>query len=971
MAASSVIFAEPLWFLALPAVLIGGVGLWLLSLSITRRRVAKFLSVARLAETLSVVDWRARKRRFVLPAITILLLAVVLARPLTGPKPDSGEQRGADLVVALDVSKSMWAGDVSPNRLDAVKEALASWIKNNRTDRIGLVLFAGEAFVQAPLTSDTAALEFVLREAGPESISQGGSSIPKAIETAAGMLRKKDLASRVLLIVSDGENLDGDAITAARTARQNDGLTISTIGVGTAAGAKVPSFDKNKSSGPPPNQRDFVRNEYGGEVVSRLDSQALRAIATVGGGSYYEFEPGDKFFEKIRDRTITPLMEKNRKIDAKNYDEWFQIPLGLAILVMVLEPFLGRSRRKTAKPGTGVPVVKPASLSKPAAGPVVALLLLSALPSGLAADDGESSLTREIDRQIEAGQADEAVARMKAWTESRPTDAYATYNYALTLYKAGRHEEAQTAFEAAEALTEDPTLKARALFQMGNIQTRTGASLRSDQHAKIGAVRAFEQALSYYESQISTHATAAGKHNRDLASSQLETLLIEVGTERTRANTEKTLREAMQAFDRAAELNQKHQPLAEKAREQLGATLAANAEKLDAEADANEAAAKDLSERPFRKLLEARQEIVNRYQEAQTLAPENQALTEALKKQMEKMAGLLTKAAAQQAAPGLEDKRFYSSGNLRALEGASEKLGQALSLSPDHAEAQTLNAKVNDALVDAHVQNGELALGHLRKSLAAEEAAAAETAPEQKGGKKEGKSKGAQDEKQLKDAQTAAQSFQSALTLAPEHEQAKAGLAEAQDVLAKLHADVGMADLAQAEAKMGAAAEASAAAGQEGAEPGEAPAGDAAGGDAAKDASAGKAPGKGKEAGQLRNTAALLEKAASNLGAAAGMQPGNSGYAQGLAKAESLLSGVREKLDAIQAEEAARAAAAGTEPGGEGQDGESGEGLAGKVNEQNGPSEMKSMSSLRAKAGGGGAGGGDSKRYWNRFVKDW
>lgn len=952
MVASTLIFAEPAWFWALPALVAASAGLWKLSTLIAKKRMGRFFSPSLLPEILAGVDWRQKLVRFGLIASILILLAISLARPLTGPKSDQDERKGADLVIALDVSKSMWAQDVEPSRLEAVKKELSEWIMGQKSDRIGLVLFAGKAFVQAPLTYDYTALDFVLRDAGPRSVSKKGSNIPEAIETAVHMMNNNKLESKVLLIISDGENLEGDAIAAARAAHQNDRLTIYTVGVGTAAGAKVPTFDEKTEKGPPPNQGRYVRSEYGAEVISRLDSQALRAIASVGGGAYFEFRPGESTFPNIRSKSISTVVEKTRKIKTRDYDEWFQIPLGLAILLMVLEPVICRFRRRSSSRETGVAVVKPATYSRPVkrAAVAVSAAVVIILAGGISRSDASPS-TAEADKLFAAGKSDEAVEYLHQQVISNPTDPYINYNYGLGLYRAGRLAEANTIFQSVEGLAMDPKLRAQVLFQMGNIAYRTGLDLRKpgQQQSGLGAVRAFEQALSNYQAHLQIQANRDARHNIEATGKELEEILLAIGKERTRANTEKTLREALQAYERATELNSKNQPLVDEAKIRLSKELAKNAAAADVEADKAEAGLQTIPEGAFKKMFEKREEIATRLEEAVGLTPGDSAVAAALKKQQEKMSALLTKAAREQSAEAMKTEKFFSNRSLKNLEDAGGKLDQAISLNADNKEAQELNEQVKGKLVDAYVANGDLALGHLKKSLAADAAAKNQGAESPSEKDKAGA--------QLETGIAAADAYSNALGLSPENQKAKDGFAEANRLLPDLYSKAGKGELAKAETELGGPLAAPADGSQD--ESGEAP----------------KAPEAGQpSAAALRNASATLEKAVQNLGAAAGLKPENEGFKKDLSDAEKLMGEVRSALEKAQGLAAAGAPGegAGKEEGsgGEGEGG-SGEGK-GPGKPGSGQSSLKSMSSLRGKGGeSGGSGGGESKRYWDKFVKDW
>jgi len=359
------LFADQSWLWALPALLVLAPLLWMFSHALRRRRMHRFIT----PELAARVAGAARRQRAIAFSVMIAvfaLLLLALARPLSGPLPGTAERSGVDLVILLDVSKSMLVEDVAPSRLKAVKEALREWLRDYAQDRIALVPFAGDAFIMSPLTFDYQALDFVLREVGPRSLSAGGSNLPVAIDTAVRLLGKSSESARVILLVTDGENLEGDAVAAARKAHTEAHATVLTVGVGTSEGGQVPADDYSRHEHLPPGKRParhFVRNEYGTLVTSRIDERALRSIASAGGGRYYPFAPGTETFRTVQTQSLVPIAQEQKavRIDMADYREWFQLPLGGAILLLLLAAVLTLLRQKAPPDGVGVPVVRPDS----------------------------------------------------------------------------------------------------------------------------------------------------------------------------------------------------------------------------------------------------------------------------------------------------------------------------------------------------------------------------------------------------------------------------------------------------------------------------------------------------------------------------------------------------------------------------------------------------------------------------------
>lgn len=361
------LFAFESWLWAVPVLAIFGAGLWMVSRIIARRRLARFISPAIAAKAAASL-WNLRLVEFGISVVVLALLAVALARPLSGPRSGTAERSGVDLVILLDVSKSMLVEDLEPNRIEAVRKELREWLQTSAGDRVGLVPFAGDAFVMAPLTFDYQALDFVLAEVGPKSISSGGSNLPVAFETAAGLLSKDKESARVILLVSDGENLEGEAVSAARQVFAQEGVTIHTVGVGTAQGGKVPADDYAKYDHLPTDKRPakgFIRSEYGTWVTSRIDERNLRAIAAAAGGRYYPFVPGTGTFRTVQNQSLLPLARKNqaRRLEVADYTEWYRLPVAVAVLLMVAVSGSRLIRRKATPREIGVKVVQPENYS--------------------------------------------------------------------------------------------------------------------------------------------------------------------------------------------------------------------------------------------------------------------------------------------------------------------------------------------------------------------------------------------------------------------------------------------------------------------------------------------------------------------------------------------------------------------------------------------------------------------------------
>ena len=208
------------------------------------------------------------------------LIIVALARPQWGSEVEIVEQRGVQMMVALDVSRSMLSRDMAPTRLDRAKLEISDLMSRLSGDAVGIVLFSGDSFIQFPLTSDYATARTYLGHAGPDAITRQGTAISEAIYTASAGFSEQRLSQKVIVIMTDGENHEGDPFTAAQEAAQ-EGIVIYTVGFGSPEGRPVPVYDELGAV------IGYRQDAQGREIISRLDEGALQQIAEAGGGQYF------------------------------------------------------------------------------------------------------------------------------------------------------------------------------------------------------------------------------------------------------------------------------------------------------------------------------------------------------------------------------------------------------------------------------------------------------------------------------------------------------------------------------------------------------------------------------------------------------------------------------------------------------------------------------------------------------------
>jgi Ca-activated chloride channel family protein len=276
---------EALWLL-LPVAALGGLAAWRL---LQRRDLLRRIAGPQAARLAPRAGLSRPATRVSLWLTGLLLLAVALSRPQCGTRTELSRRYGVDLVVLLDVSRSMQARDVAPDRLTRATLEVGSLLDQLAGDRVGIVVFAAEAFVQCPLTTDYQAARLFLRSVGPGSVPQQGSDLGHALRAARQVLEQGENSQgrgKVVLVVSDGEDLEGDAGEAAR-ALGDAGIRVHALAVGTEAGEPIPLLDaRGQVTG-------YKKDRAGQPVVSRLDLATLREITSRGGGEIFQLDSPD------------------------------------------------------------------------------------------------------------------------------------------------------------------------------------------------------------------------------------------------------------------------------------------------------------------------------------------------------------------------------------------------------------------------------------------------------------------------------------------------------------------------------------------------------------------------------------------------------------------------------------------------------------------------------------------------------
>ncbi len=274
--------------------------------------------------------------KFSILMVALALLIFAAARPQYGQSEHTEKRQGIEAIVALDISNSMLAEDVAPNRLDRAKQMLSKLMDNMVNDKVGLVVFAGEAFVQLPITCDYVSAKMFLNSIKPELIKTQGTAIGSALSTSIRCFGEQSETSRAIILITDGENHEDDAVAVAQKAKEM-GIQVLVVGIGKPEGSPIPL----------PGTNNFIKDRQGNVVVSKLNEEMCREIAQAGGGIYVRCDNSNtatKAIQKELNKLATQEIETQVFTD---YNEQFQSFALLALLLLVIDFFIFNRKNKS------------------------------------------------------------------------------------------------------------------------------------------------------------------------------------------------------------------------------------------------------------------------------------------------------------------------------------------------------------------------------------------------------------------------------------------------------------------------------------------------------------------------------------------------------------------------------------------------------------------------------------------------
>ena len=394
----------------------------------------------------------------------LALLIVVLARPQFGNKISHEKRTGIETIICMDISNSMLAEDVTPSRLDRAKMMVENLVDHFTNDKIGLIVFAGDAFVQLPITSDYVSAKMFLSSITPAMISTQGTDIAAAINMASHSFTQEENIGKAIIVITDGEDHEGGALEAAKEAKSR-GMNTYVLGVGSPNGAPIPV-----------GNGDYMKDNTGQTVMSALNEQMCRQLADAGSGAYIHVENNSNAQEQL-DNELDKLSKKETSSTIySDFDEQFQAVAIIVLLLLVLEVCILEIKN---------PMLKNVSLfkrSKKVA--AVALLLLVAIG---AQAQGDRQMIRQGNKQYRKGNVAEAEVAYRKAVERNERNPQANYNLGNSLMAQRKDSLAITQLEKAAKLETNPQRRAQAYHNMGVI---------CQQHRMFGeAIEAYKEAL--------------------------------------------------------------------------------------------------------------------------------------------------------------------------------------------------------------------------------------------------------------------------------------------------------------------------------------------------------------------------------------------------------------------------------------------------------------------------------------------
>jgi Ca-activated chloride channel homolog len=491
-------FGAPQWFWGLSLIPVLG-ALFMRAEARGAKRLREFVSARLLPQLAGTANRPRRMLRLGLQLLGLAFAIISLAQPRWGYTFEDVKRKGLDLLVAVDTSRSMLSNDVQPNRLERVKLAAHDLIDQLQGDRIGLIAFAGRAFLQAPLTIDYDAAIESLNDLDTKTIPEGGTNISAAITLATQSFGKSAVGNRALVIFTDGEELSGDALKNAKAAA-DAGVRIFTIGVGTASGSLIPISGED-------GETSFVKDSAGQVVKSKLDEKRLREVAQAAGGFYLHLENGPRTMQQLYTEGLAKMQAAEMDVRlSRRPIERYEWPLGAALVTLALSILIGERKRSRERGYARTP----AKIATAAAA-----LWLAFCQFGFGAAPGLDAY-----RDGKFGDAySQFQETLKTHPESRAEDKL-QFDSGTAAYKSEEYGKALESFSQA-LLSPDNGLQSKSHYNLGNTLYQRGETQKNDDKK----LSDWTNALDHYQQTLKLEPqNREAKENYDYVKKKIDDL---------------------------------------------------------------------------------------------------------------------------------------------------------------------------------------------------------------------------------------------------------------------------------------------------------------------------------------------------------------------------------------------------------------------------------------------------------------
>ena len=456
-------FEEPIYLYLLAVIPVLALVRWLLERK-QHKRLRKFGDPELLSQLMPDVSrWRPAAKFWTLEA-ALALLIVMIARPQMGTRISHDKRTGIETIIAMDISNSMLAEDVVPSRLDRTKMMVENLVDNFTDDKIGLIVFAGDAFVQLPITSDYVSAKMFLSDIHPSLMATQGTDIATAINMATNSFTQQQGVGKAIIVVTDGEDHEGGALEAAKDAKKK-GMRVYVLGVGSPNGAPIPLGNGN-----------YMKDRTGNTVMTKLNEEMCRQVAEAGGGAYIHVDNNSNAQQQL-DNELSKLTKKEMQSTIySDYDEQFQA-FGIIVLILLIIEICILDRKN--------PLARRINIFGRRQRTATVLLLLFAATASVAQTDRQ--YVTSGNKLFRNGQFDQAEVAYRKAIEKNPRNPQAHYNLGNALMAQKKDSAAVQSLQKSTELETSKIRKAMAFHNIGVV---------CQQHKMYGeAIEAYKSAL--------------------------------------------------------------------------------------------------------------------------------------------------------------------------------------------------------------------------------------------------------------------------------------------------------------------------------------------------------------------------------------------------------------------------------------------------------------------------------------------